>query len=67
VSVTKALSKGKHVVLPVDLVADIDKLVGKRGRRAFITEVARYEIQRRQQCDTLRAVKGHGRMKIIPN
>ena len=57
-SVDKSLSKRAHVILPVDLVADIDKLVGKRGRSAFLTEVARDEIQRRQQRDALRAVEG---------
>jgi metal-responsive CopG/Arc/MetJ family transcriptional regulator len=56
--VSKALSKRTHIVLPVDVVADIDKLVGKRGRSAFITEVARDEIQRRQQRDALQAAKG---------
>jgi hypothetical protein len=46
------------VVLPVDLVADIDKLVGKRGRSAFLAEVARDEIQRRTQREALRAAAG---------
>jgi hypothetical protein len=40
------------------VVAEIDKLVGKRGRNAFIAEVARDEIQRRQQRNALRAAKG---------
>jgi hypothetical protein len=40
------------------VVADIDKLVGKRGRSAFLTELAREEIQRRQQRDALRAADG---------
>jgi hypothetical protein len=40
------------------LVADIDKLVGKRGRSAFLTEVARDEIQRRKQRAALRAAAG---------
>ena len=57
-SVEKNLSRRAHVILPVDLVADIDKLVGKRGRSAFLTEVARDEIQRRQQRNALRAAKG---------
>ena len=30
----------------MDVVADIDKLVGKRGRSAFFTELARHEIAR---------------------
>ena len=54
----KNFSKRAHVILPVDLVADIDKLVGKRRRSAFLTEVARDEIQRRQQRDALHAAKG---------
>jgi hypothetical protein len=56
--VSKQLSRRARVVLPADEVADIDKLVGKRGRSAFLTEVARDEIQRRQQRDSLREAKG---------
>lgn len=57
-SVQKNLSRRGYVILPVDVVADIDKLVGKLGRSAFLNEVARDEIQRRQQRDALRASKG---------
>jgi Arc/MetJ-type ribon-helix-helix transcriptional regulator len=57
-SVSKNLNRRAHVILPVDVVADIDKLVGKRGRSAFLTEVARDEIQRLQQRNALRAAKG---------
>jgi metal-responsive CopG/Arc/MetJ family transcriptional regulator len=53
-----SVTRKAHVILPVDLVADIDKLVGKRGRSAFLTEVARDEIQRRRQRDALRAARG---------
>jgi len=56
--VPKNLSRRAHVVLPVDVVADIDKLVGKRRRSAFLTEVARDEILRRKQRNALRASKG---------
>lgn len=52
------MSRRAHVILPVDLVADIDKLVGKRGRSAFLTEVAREEIQRRQQRNALHDASG---------
>lgn len=55
---TKILSRRAHVVLPVDLVADIDKLVGKRGRSAFLTEVARREIKIRRQREALRNAAG---------
>lgn len=57
-SVDKNLNRRAHVILPVDVVAEIDKLVGKRGRSAFLTEVAREEIQRRQQRIALLAATG---------
>jgi hypothetical protein len=40
------------------LVADIDKLVGKRGRSAFLTEVAEREIKLRRQREALREAAG---------
>jgi hypothetical protein len=52
------LHRRAHVVLPVDLVADIDKLVGKRGRSAFLTEVARREVMIRRQREALRNAAG---------
>ena len=51
-------SKRTHVILPVDLVADIDKLVGKQGRSAFITEVAQREIKLRRQREVLSETAG---------
>jgi len=56
--VPKTVSRRAHVVLPIEIIADIDKLVGKRGRSAFLADVARDEIQRRQQRNALRAAKG---------
>ena len=58
VSVSINVSKRAHVILPIELVADIDKLVGKRGRSAFLAEVARDEIMRRQQRLALQASAG---------
>jgi hypothetical protein len=40
--------KRAHVVLPDDLLADVDALVGPRGRSAFITEVIREAVNRRR-------------------
>ncbi len=57
-NVSKLLTRTAHVLLPLDVVSDIDKLVGKRGRSAFLTEIARDEIQRRQQREALRMAKG---------
>jgi hypothetical protein len=56
--VAKTLNRRAHVILPVDLVADIDKLVGKRGRSAFLTELARHEIMLRRQREALREAAG---------
>ena len=57
-SVIKTLIKKSRVVLPEDVVAGIDSLVGKRGRSAFLAEVAREEIQRRRQREALQAAAG---------
>jgi hypothetical protein len=56
--VQKNLSRRAHVILPVDVVADIDKLVGKRGRSAFLTEIAQREIKLRRQREVLRETAG---------
>ena len=61
-----SVSKRTHVILPVEVVADIDKLVGKRGRSAFITEVARDEILRRKQRNALRKSAGAWKDKDHP-
>jgi hypothetical protein len=37
-----------HIVLPVELAEDIDKLVGPRGRSAFLVQTAEAEIRRRK-------------------
>jgi hypothetical protein len=42
----------------VDVVAGIDKLVGKRGRSAFLTELAQREIKLRHQREVLRETAG---------
>ena len=35
-----------HVVLPVEVLREIDALVGQRGRSAFLAEVALQEVRR---------------------
>jgi hypothetical protein len=37
-----------HVVLPSEVVKGIDALVGRRGRSAFLAEIAEREIKRRK-------------------
>lgn len=42
-----------HVVLPEDLVREIDSLVGPRGRSNFLVETAREAIRRRKLLEFL--------------
>ena len=37
-----------HVILPAGVLREIDALVGKRGRSAFLAEVAEEAIKRRK-------------------
>jgi hypothetical protein len=37
-----------HILIPGDLLREIDALVGPRGRSAFLLETAREEVQRRK-------------------
>jgi hypothetical protein len=64
--VSKILSRRAHVILPVEVVADIDKLVGKRGRSAFLTELARREIKLRHQRQVLRETFRAGKTEDHP-
>ncbi len=41
-------SKRAHVLLPDDLLREIDSLVGPRGRSAFLVETARTEVRRQK-------------------
>jgi hypothetical protein len=36
-----------HIVMPKDLASKIDELVGERGRSAFLVDLARSEVRRR--------------------
>jgi Arc/MetJ-type ribon-helix-helix transcriptional regulator len=45
--------KRAHVVLPADLLDDVDALVGPRGRSAFLAEVIREAVNRRRLLDFL--------------
>ena len=57
-SVSKNVNRRAHVVLPIELISDIDKRVGKRGRSAFLTEIAQREIKIRRQREVLRETAG---------
>lgn len=54
----KMSSKRAHVVIPEDLLTEIDSLVGQRGRSAFLVEALRPEVQRRKLLAALHEAKG---------
>lgn len=41
-------TKRAHVLLPEDLLREIDALVGPRGRSSFLVETARQEVRRQR-------------------
>ena len=41
-------TKRAHVLLPEDLIREIDALVGPRGRSSFLVETARHEVRRQK-------------------
>jgi hypothetical protein len=41
-------SQRTHIILPQELIAEIDAVVGPRGRSAFLVETARAELRRRR-------------------
>jgi hypothetical protein len=41
-------AKRAHILLPQDLVNEIDSIVGPRGRSAFLVETAREAVRRRK-------------------
>jgi hypothetical protein len=47
-------SQRAHIVLPDDLVQEIDRVVGPRGRSSFLVETARAELRRRRLLTLLR-------------
>lgn len=47
-----------HVILDDELLADIDKLVGERGRSRFLEEAAREKLDRERLRDAIQATAG---------
>jgi hypothetical protein len=48
-------TKRTHIVIPEQLVARIDTLVGKRGRSKFLAHAAEKELMRLRQVKALEA------------
>lgn len=47
-----------HVVMPEELVAEVDALVGQRRRSQFITEAVKEKLRRRRRVDAFERVIG---------
>jgi predicted transcriptional regulator len=47
-----------HIVVPDDLVDEVDRLVGKRQRSAFFTEAARERLRREKRSRALKEGAG---------
>jgi metal-responsive CopG/Arc/MetJ family transcriptional regulator len=55
--------KRAHIILPEDLLAEVDRLVGERGRSAFLAELVQREIQRRKLLAALREARGSWKLE----
>ncbi len=47
-----------HVIIPDQLVTEIDKLVGKRSRSQFLVQAATFELKRQRQVAAVKAATG---------
>jgi metal-responsive CopG/Arc/MetJ family transcriptional regulator len=59
-------AKRTHIVIPQQLVIEIDTLVGKRGRSTFLTQAAEKELMRRRQIKALESAAGSWKDKDHP-
>lgn len=49
-----------HVILPVEIVAEIDRLAGPRKRSELIAELLTSALKSRRQLDALQELLAHG-------
>jgi Arc/MetJ-type ribon-helix-helix transcriptional regulator len=59
-------SKRTHVVIPEQIVKEIDALVGHRQRSSFITQAAQRELLRLRQHEALLSTAGAWKDKDHP-
>jgi hypothetical protein len=55
-----------HIVIPADLLREIDAIVGPRGRSAFLLQTAREEVRRRKLLRFLESDEAAWREKDHP-
>ena len=60
------MNKRTHVVIPEQLVKDIDTLVGSRQRSTFLTQAAEEKLMRYRQLKAIEAAAGTWKDKDHP-
>jgi metal-responsive CopG/Arc/MetJ family transcriptional regulator len=60
------MNKRTHVVIPEQLVKDIDHLVGSRQRSTFLTQAAEEKLMRYRQMEAIKAAAGAWKDKDHP-
>jgi hypothetical protein len=58
--------KRTHIVIPQQLAAEIDTIVGKRGRSMFLARAAEKELMRLRQIKALESAAGSWKDKDHP-
>lgn len=59
-------TKRTHIVIPQELVAQIDAVVGKRNRSSFLSQAAEKELVRLRQIKALAAASGSWKDQAHP-
>jgi len=59
-------TKRTHIVIPEHLAAQIDRIVGKRGRSRFFTQAGEKELMRLRQLKAVEAAAGSWKDKDHP-
>src|ERR1022692_81406 len=63
---TQTTTRRTHIVIPQELVTEIDNLVGRRGRSSFFSGAAEKELVRLRQIKALEAAAGAWKDKDHP-
>ena len=58
--------KRAHVVMPEELLEEIDRHVGKRGRSRFLQIAARAQLKRLKQLQSLERAAGAWKKELHP-
>jgi hypothetical protein len=55
---TKVAHRRAHIIMPEELLGQIDRLVGRRGRSRFLVSAATNELRRQRQIAALNRAAG---------